>query len=75
MKATVKRITRGEYFIVFPVRSHPRGAIGFNLIGGDGQWQLFNYKDTEINCWTSKRSLVEYLEDRNEAQLLALNEA
>ena len=75
MKATVSRITRGEYFVVFPVKCHSRGAIGFNLIGGDDKWQLFNYKDTELNCWTTKRSMVEYLENKTEAQLLALNEA
>ena len=75
MHAKVSRLTRGEYFVVFPIQNHPHGAIGFKLIGADKQWQLFNHRDTEINCWTSKRSLIEYLESKTETQLLTLHGA
>ena len=73
MKATVKRFNRGEYFVIFKTPSHPIGVVGFKVIGADKQWQLFNHLDTELNCWTSKKSMVEYLEGKTEAQLLELN--
>jgi len=73
MKATVKRHNRGTYHVIFRTPSHPIGAVGFMLIGADKQWQLFNHLDTELNCWTSKKSMVEYLEGKTEAQLLELN--
>jgi len=73
MKAIVKRFSRGEYHIIFKTPSHPIGAVGFKLIGGNRQWQLFNHSHTELNCWTSKKSMVEYLEGKTEAQLITLN--
>jgi len=73
MKATVKRFNRGEYFVIFKTPSHPIGAVGFKLYGFDKHWVLFNHLNTEINCWTSKKSMVEYLESKTETQLLELN--
>jgi len=73
MKAIVKRHRRGTYHVLFKTPSHPIGVVGFKVIGADKQWQLFNHLDTELNCWTSKKSMVEYLEGKTEAQLLELN--
>ena len=73
MKATVKRHARGWYHIIFKAPSHIFGVVGFKLIGDNNQWQLFNHLDTELNCWTTKKSMIDYLEGKTEAQLLELN--
>lgn len=73
MKATVKRHARGWYHIIFKAPSHIFGVVGFKLIGDNNQWQLFNHFNTELNCCTTKKSMVEYLEDKTETQLLELN--
>ena len=74
MKATVKRYKRGWYHVIFRTPSHPLGAVGFKVIGADKQWQLFNHFDTELNCWTSKVSMIEYLEGKTESQLIELSD-
>ena len=72
MKATVNRYCRGSYTATFPV-STGRGAVLFRIEGADQNWQIYNQFDVEINQWTSKRSMVEYLEDCTEAQIIELS--
>ena len=74
MKATVRRIGTGEYFVTFPV-STQRGAVGFTVEQqGVNCWNITNQHDTEVNCWTTKKSMVDYLESQTEQQLINLAE-
>jgi hypothetical protein len=74
MKATVKRHAKRLYHVIFKAPSNVFGAVGFIVVGWKkGSWQLFNVLNTEINCGATKKSMVDYLEGKTEAQLLELN--
>lgn len=74
MKANISRLGKGRYFATFSV-NNARGAVGFTIEEVSPKvWQITNQFDTEINTWTSKKSMIEYLESCRESELVELAE-
>jgi hypothetical protein len=74
MKANISRLGTGRYFATFSV-DNARGAVGFTIENvGLNQWTITNQFDVEVNIWTTKKSMVEYLENCRESELIELSE-
>ena len=71
MKAIITRHRQGEYSVMFNTNSQ-HGTLVFNLQNVGNCWELTNRNGTEVNSWTTKRSMIDYLENKPLETLITL---
>ena len=71
----IKKITKGEYLAMVK-NNNVFGIAAFKIIdnsyGIAKNWTLETLNGKELNCWTTKKSMVEYLATRNDEEILKM---
>ena len=74
---TVKKTTKGEYLAMVHTDT-VFGVTAFRIInnsyGTSRQWTLTTLDGKELNSWTTKKSMVDYLATRSNEQILNMIE-